>query len=409
MSKSNSYKITVVGAGYAGLSSAVMLAQNNDVVVLETQKSKVDLINKKISPIKDVYIEKYFAERNLKITATQDSVVAYKNSNFIIVAVPTDFCKSTNNFDTKIVEFVVSEILKVNSKAAIVIKSTVPIGFTNYISKKFNSNNIYFSPEFLRETQALKDNLYPDRIIVSKNKSNDSAATEYANLVKSCCQKKDAPVIYMSSSEAEAVKLFSNTFLAMRISFFNELDSFAIKNNLNVQKVIEGVCADKRIGNYYNNPSFGYGGYCLPKDTKQLLTSFESVPENIIRSTVKSNDTRKKFIIDEVERKATQIAKKNSVLPNDITIGIFRLAMKSNSDNFRNSSVMDIAKGLLKRNFKVIVYEPFAAKSECLDENIVEDINRFKNESDVIIANRYSAILNDVKEKVFCRDIFFRD
>ena len=387
-----SKKITIVGQGYVGLSLSVLLSQRHSVTAMDINEEKVNLINKHQSPIKDKEIEDYLLSKKLDLKATINKNEAYKEANFIIIAVPTDYDISTGSFNTNIVENIIKDILFLNTAATIVIKSTVPIGFTDMIKSKYNISNIFFSPEFLRETKALYDNLYPSRIIVGE--VNDEAAV-FANLLleASLNDKDQIKVLKMSSKEAEAVKLFSNTFLAMRVSFFNELDSFSEVNNINAEKVINGVCNDPRIGNFYNNPSFGYGGYCLPKDTQQLLENFKDTPNEIIKSVIKANATRKQFIV-------------NSVLQrNPKNIGIFRLSMKEESDNFRDSAVLDIIKLLLEENIKIEVYEPMINKIN-YDVKLNNDLDSFKFNADIIIANRFSNLLDDVKEKVYSRDIF---
>ena len=387
-----SKKITIVGQGYVGLSLSVLLSQRHSVIAMDIDEEKVNLINKHQSPIKDKEIEDYLLSKKLDLKATINKNEAYKEANFIIIAVPTDYDISTGSFNTNIVENIIKDILFLNTAATIVIKSTVPIGFTDMIKSKYNISNIFFSPEFLRETKALYDNLYPSRIIVGE--VNDEAAV-FANLLleASLNDKDQIKVLKMSSKEAEAVKLFSNTFLAMRVSFFNELDSFSEVNNINAEKVINGVCNDPRIGNFYNNPSFGYGGYCLPKDTQQLLENFKDTPNEIIKSVIKANATRKQFIV-------------NSVLQrNPKNIGIFRLSMKEESDNFRDSAVLDIIKLLLEENIKIEVYEPMINKIN-YDVKLNNDLDSFKFNADIIIANRFSNLLDDVKEKVYSRDIF---
>ena len=387
-----SKKITIVGQGYVGLSLSVLLSQINSVTALDVDEKKVNLINKCQSPIKDKEIEDYLASKKLNLKATTNKNEAYKDASLVIIAVPTDYDISTGSFNTKIVEDIIKDILLLNTSATIVIKSTVPIGFTDMIKSKFSISNIFFSPEFLRETKALYDNLYPSRIVVGE--INDKA-TEFANLLleASLNDKGEIKVFKMSSKEAEAVKLFSNTFLAMRVSFFNELDSFSEVNNINAENVINGICADPRIGNFYNNPSFGYGGYCLPKDTQQLLENFKDTPNEIIKSVIKANATRKQFIV-------------NSVLQrNPKNIGIFRLTMKEESDNFRDSAVLDIIKILQKKNISIEVYEPMINKIN-YDVKLNNDLESFLSNADIIIANRNSHLLDDVKERVYSRDIF---
>ena len=387
-----SKKITIVGQGYVGLSLSVLLSQRHSVTAMDIDEGKVNLINKHQSPIKDKEIEDYLVNKKLDLKATINKNEAYKDANFIIIAVPTDYDIATGSFNTDIVEEIIKDILLLNTAATIVIKSTVPIGFTDMIKSKHSISNIFFSPEFLRETKALYDNLYPSRIVVGE--ANDEAA-EFANLLleASLNDKDQIKVLKMSSKEAEAVKLFSNTFLAMRVSFFNELDSFSEVNGINAEKVINGVCNDPRIGNFYNNPSFGYGGYCLPKDTQQLLENFKDTPNEIIKSIIKANATRKQFIVNSILKR------------NPKNIGIFRLTMKEESDNFRDSAVLDIIKLLLERDIKIEVYEPMINKIN-YDVKLNNDIESFKFNADVIIANRNSHLLDDVKKKVYSRDIF---
>ena len=387
-----SKKITIVGQGYVGLSLSILLSQRHSVTAMDIDEKKVNMINRSQSPIKDKEIEDYLASKKLDLQATINKDEAFKDANLIIIAVPTDYDISTGSFNTNIVEDIIKDILHLNTSATIVIKSTVPIGFTDRIKSKHSITNIFFSPEFLRETRALYDNLYPSRIVVGE--VNDEAA-EFANLLleASLNDKDQVKVLKMSSKEAEAVKLFSNTFLAMRVSFFNELDSFSEVNSINAEKVINGVCTDPRIGNFYNNPSFGYGGYCLPKDTQQLLENFKDTPNEIIKSIIKANATRKQFIVSSVLKR------------NPKNIGIFRLTMKEESDNFRDSAVLDIIELLLEKNIKIEVYEPMINKIN-YDVKLNNDLDSFKSNTDIIIANRDSHVLDDVKEKVYSRDIF---
>ena len=387
-----SKKITIVGQGYVGFSLSVLLSQRHSVTAMDIDEKKVNMINKHQSPIKDKEIEDYLASKKLDLKATINKNEAYKDANLIIIAVPTDYDISTGSFNTNIVEDIIEDILLLNTSATIVIKSTVPIGFTDRIKSKHSMTNIFFSPEFLRETRALYDNLYPSRIVVGE--VNDEAA-EFANLLleASLNDRDQIKVLKMSSKEAEAVKLFSNTFLAMRVSFFNELDSFSEVNSINAEKVINGVCTDPRIGNFYNNPSFGYGGYCLPKDTQQLLENFKDTPNEIIKSIIKANATRKRFIVSSVLKR------------NPKNIGIFRLTMKEESDNFRDSAVLDILELLLEKNITIEVYEPMINKIN-YDVKLNNDLDSFKSNTDIIIANRDSHVLDDVKEKVYSRDIF---
>lgn len=388
-------KIAVAGTGYVGLSLATLLSQHNEVVALDILEEKINMINNRISPIRDEYIEKYFKEKNLNLKATLDYKESFRNADFVIVSTPTNYDEKTKFFDTSSVEDVIKKVINMNDKnITIVIKSTVPVGFIEYIRKTYNISNIFFSPEFLREGKALYDNLYPSRIIIGENSEK---AKIFANLLKTASLEKNVPILFMNSTEAEAVKLFANTYLALRVSYFNELDTYAELKGLNTKNIIEGVCLDSRIGNHYNNPSFGYGGYCLPKDTKQLKESYDGVPEKLITAIVDSNNTRKEHIISQI------IAK------NPKTVGIFRLTMKSNSDNFRNSAIQDVIKKIKEQNIKIIIYEPSINENYFLENKVVNNLNEFKRISDIIITNRYDNILSDVNDKIYTRDIYNRD